>query len=128
MADELTINASIAFDDGADEVTMQVIDFLVTMGTTKFTKFKQTIGTAEEAIGLAEVTSPGWFFAINRDPTNYVEVRVATGGAKFAKLVADSDSDGKGGFCLLQLGSGAQVPYAIADTGACVITGFVASV
>ena len=82
------------------------------MATKKFIGCKQNIGTSEEAITLGEVTSPGWAFFINRDETNFIELRVATGGAKFAKLKP-------GEFAFLRLGSGAQAPYAIADTAAC---------
>lgn len=84
------------------------------MATKQFIHAKQSIGTSEEAIVLGENTSPGWAFFINRDSTNYVELRVATGGAKFTKLKP-------GEFCLLRLGSGAQAPFAIADTAACVL-------
>ena len=78
----------------------------------KFSWQKMNVGTSEEAVALGEATAPGWAIFINRDTTNFIELRVATGGAKFAKLKA-------GECCLLRLGSGAQVPYAIADTAAC---------
>lgn len=110
---ELTLNASLAYADseGAD-LALALTALAATVSTKKFTLAKQSIGfAAEEAINLGEVTAPGWFIAINRDLTNFVELRVATGGAKFAKLKP-------GEFCLLRLGSGAQVPFALADTGA----------
>jgi len=128
VSDELTLNATLAYDDGVDEVTMQIVDRFVTLGTLKFTKLRQSIGTSEEALQLGEVTSPGWLFLINRDATNYVDVKVATSGAIFARLHPDTDSDGTGGFCLLYLGTGAQAPFLIANTAACIVTGFVASV
>lgn len=31
------------------------------------------IGTSEEAIALGDITTPGWLWAKNLDPTNYVE-------------------------------------------------------
>lgn len=115
MAGELTINGSLVLDDdtGSDE-TLDIATLVADMATEKYIKHKQSIGVSEEAIVLGEVTSPGWAFFINRDPTNFIELRVATSGAKFAKLLP-------GEFCLVRLGSGAQVPYAIADTGACLL-------
>lgn len=88
------------------------MDFLASISTKKFTWAKQNIATSEEAINLGEATAPGYAIFINRDATNYIELKVATSGAIFAKLKA-------GECCLLRLGSGAQVPYAIANTAAC---------
>jgi hypothetical protein len=113
VANELTLSATLAYadDEGADEA-LQVAELLATSSGKLYVKDKQSIGITEEAIGLGEVTSPGWGLFINRDTVNFLELRVGTGGAKFAKL--------KPGECaLLRLGSGAQVPYAIADTAAC---------
>lgn len=99
----------------------------MTIGTQKFRKWIQTIGITEEAIDIGEITSPGMMFAQNLDPTNVVELRAATGGAKFAMLRADANSDGKGGAALLELGSGAQVPFAIATTAPCRVLFLLAS-
>ena len=113
MSNELTINGSLAYADSesADEI-LQIVNLIATVSTKKYTKAKQSIGITEEAINLGEVTAPGFSIFINRDPTNFIELRVATGGAKFAKLKP-------GEFALLRLGSGAQVPFAIADTSPC---------
>ncbi len=116
MANEVTLNASLAYEDTVDELeALAVANFMATVGTTKFIDNKQSIGTSEEAIILGEVTTPGWSIFINRDPTNYIELRVSTGGAKFATLHAG------GGFAIVFLGSGAQVPFAIANTLACLM-------
>lgn len=113
MANEFTLNASIAYADSEDtEAELAIIDFLASISSKKYTKLKMTVGITEEVIPLGEATAPGWAMFINRDPTNFIELRVATSGAKFAKLKP-------GEFALLRLGSGAQVPYAIADTDVC---------
>lgn len=114
MANELTLNCSLAYSDSelASISFAPPANLQVTVATKKYLYSKQNIGITEEAIVLGEVTSPGWALLINRDPTNFIELRVATGGAKFAKLKP-------GEFCLLRLGSGAQVPFAIADTAPC---------
>lgn len=114
MANEVTATGSLSYADSesADEV-LSITEKLATVATKKYIKAKQNIGfAAEEAIALSEVTSPGWAFFINRDSTNFISLKVATGGAIFAKLLP-------GEFAFLRLGSGAQAPFAIADTAAC---------
>lgn len=93
-------------------------DLLATLGTKKFSKFKVSVGTSEEALPLDEATSPGWCLIINRDLTNYVELKTGTSGTIFAKLKP-------GEFAFLRLGSGAQAPYAIANTAACQVAGLI---
>ncbi len=113
MANELTLNATLAYADAesADEV-LQIADLAATASTLKYVKAKQNIGITEEAIGLGEVSSLGWGLFINRDSTNFIELRTGTGATKFAKLK-------HGEFAFFRFGSGITAPYAIADTGAC---------
>lgn len=113
MANEITVNASLAYEDSEDaDELFSLTDLLASVASKKYIKHKQNIGTSEEAITLGEVTTPGWAIFINRDETNFINLKVATGGAIFAKLKP-------GEIALLRLGSGAQAPYAIADTAAC---------
>jgi hypothetical protein len=120
MADEIRIDGSMQLSDSEDsEESLQVAELMATMATLKWIKQKISVGTSEEAIPLGEVTSPGWAIFINRDTTNFINLKVATSGAIFAKLLA-------GEFALLRLGSGAQAPYAIADTAACKMEYFIA--
>lgn len=114
MANELTINANLTYEDseGTSLPALAIANLLASLATKKFIWAKQNIGTSEEAISLGEVTSPGWAFFVNRDETNFINLKVATGGAIFAKIKP-------GEVALLRLGSGAQAPYAIADTAAC---------
>lgn len=113
MANEITLNASLAYADSESaSLILQIVNALATITTKKFVWNKQNIATSEVAIGLGPVSSLGYALFINRDVTNYIELRVATAGAKFATLYP-----GKAAF--LFMGSGAQVPYAIANTAAC---------
>lgn len=114
MANEFELGGSIIYEDTEmdDPEIMSISGLLANISTKRYTRAKQSIGTVEEAINLGEVGAPGWFMAINRDATNYVEIKVGTGASIFAKLKP-------GEFCLLRLGSAAQAPYAIADTAAC---------
>jgi hypothetical protein len=41
---------------------------------------KQTIQITETALQLGSVTSPGWTLIVNRNITNYVNVKTGTGG------------------------------------------------
>lgn len=115
MSLELTLNATLAYEDSTDgETSLQVTDKQVTLTTVKYTQLRQSIGITEEALVLGEVTSLGWIMVINRDLSNFVNLKVATSGAIFAKLFP-------GEFCFLRLGSGAQAPFLIADTAPCVV-------
>jgi len=122
MSYEITVNGSLCYADSeGDEESLVPEQFLLTIGTKKYVKLKQNIGTSEEAIKLGEVTSLGYACFVNRDPTNYIELRVGTGGSKFATLKPN------GGFAIVYLGSDAQVPYAIANTAACQMALFICS-
>lgn len=119
MSSELTLNASIAFEDSEGSAfALQVIDFIQSISTKKFIHLKQNIGITEEALYLGELTSLGYAMFLNWDQTNYVELRVATAGTKFATL-KPAISTTAPGFALLFLGSGITAPYAIANSAAC---------
>jgi len=114
MANELTINASMAYEDseGTIDAGFSVVDLLVTVATKRYVKFKMNVAITEEAIPLGDVGTLGYAMFINRDATNFIELRVGTGGTKFCKLKA-------GEVALFRIGSGITAPYAIADTGTC---------
>lgn len=122
MASEVTISASLTFDDLiSDPDLVSLSELVVTLGSAKYIKHTQTIGITEEAIVLGEITAPGWSIFKNMDPTNYVDIKVATAGAIFARLDAATSAATKGGIALLKLGSGAQAPFAIANSAPCKI-------
>ncbi len=97
---------------GDDQHFAQVVDLFVSPSSLKPVKLIQSIGITEEAITLPEGGAPGYAAFINRDDTNFINIKVGTAGAIFAKLLP-------GEFAVLRLGSGAQAPFAIADTAAC---------
>lgn len=73
----------------------------------------QLIGTSEEALGLGELASLGVIWAYNTDPTNYLEIRSATGSSNdIVKLLAGEQ-------WAWRWGSDVTAPYAIANTSAC---------
>ncbi len=120
MANELTVGGTVWYKDSASEAFLQVVSLSVSLATLKFVRHVQSIGTTEEAVQLAEVTAPKWSMFVNRDATNYVELKTGVGGVIVAKLLA-------GEFAILPLGSGMQAPYAIANTAACRLDVLIAS-
>lgn len=109
----------MVYDDGDTTPLSIVVENIVKNISSKVPMVRtQTIGTSEEAIGLPDGTVAYAIFQ-NLDPTNFINLRVSTGGAIFARLDPDTKSDGKGGVAMLRLGSGATAPFAIADTAEC---------
>lgn len=128
MADEITISASMSYEDSENtSAAMSVVEALFSVATKRIQRCKMNVAITEEAIPLGDVTAPGYAFFINRDTTNFINLKVATSGAIFAKLTPDTNGDGKGGFAILRLGSGAQAPFAIADTATCQMDIFIIS-
>ncbi len=121
MAQEVTVNASLAYlDVNGTADSLDITDALFNVATKQIAHTTQLITfSAEVAINLSGIAAPAFVFFKNLDPTNFIKLRVATSGAFFAKLRADTAGTGKGGIALLELGSGAQVPYAQADTADC---------
>lgn len=116
MANEVTVNISLAYSDSdGTQDSLASTNFLKTVATKRIAHIKQSITTSEVALNLGGISAPGFLLAINLDPTNFVSLRVASGGAKCAHLYPG------GGPALIPLDSGMQVPYAIADTATCVI-------
>lgn len=122
MANELTLNASLAYED-AESILAEigVEDFVLTPTTKWFTRYRVSVATSEQAISLGGVSSLGYAVFINRDTTNFIELRTGTGSTKFAKLKPNN------GFAVFHFGTGVTAPYAIADTGACQMDVFICS-
>jgi len=111
MADEATIRVSLSFAKGSTVVSLS-------LGPTKFDVAgsnalhnRQKIGTSEEAVLVGDVAAGGYFVAVNRDATNFVELRAGSGLADLARLEP-------GDVCLFRLTDDATL-YAISDTAEC---------
>lgn len=122
MAGELTIACSAEYDNDGEldplVLSVEEEDTIRTVTTQIALKTIQSVATSEEALLLGDVSTRCVCMLINLDTTNYIEVKVATGGAIFAKLWPRGTGVGLN-FCLLALGSGAQSPFVIANTAAC---------
>lgn len=120
MANEITVTGSLAYEDSENsDESLSPADFLLTVANKKYVKHKQNVGTAEEAVDLGELSALGYALFINRDTTNFIELRTGTGSTKFAKLKPN------GGFAIFHFGTGVTAPYAIADTAACQMEYFI---
>lgn len=120
MSRELTLGASLAYSDSdGTEASLTLAQIFANVTTKALQQFKLSVPITEIAVPLPDNPgSLGWLILVNRDATNFVNVRVGTGAAIFAQLLA-------GEFCILRLGSGAQAPYLIADTAPCNVEGIV---
>lgn len=107
MANEATIQCSITFSKNGVTVPFGIPAKLRDVAGDRYVQTLQVIGTAEEALQKGELGTLGWCLAINRDATNFVTIRAATGLATGIKL-------GPGDPCLFKCGGNA--PFAIADT------------
>lgn len=113
MANEITITGKLEYADSESaDLSLEVLEKAANVATKKFIHHKQNIGITEEALDLGELTSLGWAIFINRDTTNFVNIKTATSGTIFAKILA-------GECAMFRFGSGVTAPFAIADTAAC---------
>lgn len=113
MANEITVSFSLAGSKGSTALSLALASVTFNMSGSHMVQLRQTIGTSEEAINMGvDITIPGWFAAINRDATNFVEIRAATGVADLVRM-----DPGEG--CLFRLAADATAPFAIADTADC---------
>lgn len=113
MSKELTINGSIAYDDGESADSLDISDLSADVSSTLFTHQIQSIDITETAINLGGLSAIGWAFFKNLDTINYLDLLTGTGGVVFAHLLPGKTA---GPF---QLGSGAQLPFALANVAAC---------
>lgn len=113
MANEVTVTADLAYSDAAgvaDE--LGTTGFTYTVSTLGMVRVPQAIGTGETVVNLGGVAAPGFVILINRDTTNYIDVKSNAGGKIFARLKPN------GGVAMLFLGSDSQVPVALSPGGA----------
>lgn len=74
MAQELTIDLSLAFVKGDVSESMAPGEKKPSVAGDHFVKILQEIGTDAEALKTGDLGTLGWLFAWNMDDTNYVEI------------------------------------------------------
>ncbi len=111
MADELKIRISADYFD-PDTGAIESIDFaefkVDVAGENKLHNI-QSVGITEEALLIGDVTAGGYLFAINRDPSNNINLRQATAAANFATLKPGERQ-------VFRFSTATTAPFAIADT------------
>lgn len=112
MANELTVSANLAFAKNNASVAFGGTGILKTVAGDRYIRTIQSIGITEEAIGKGELGTLGYGCFRNLDVTNFITIRAATALATGIKLEP-------GDFAVFRLGGNA--PFAIADTGACLM-------
>lgn len=79
MADEIRISASIQATKGTLKVENTAKTFTADLTGTDYCAGTQIIGTAEEAVTVGEVGTPGWCYLENLDATDSITVVFVTG-------------------------------------------------
>jgi hypothetical protein len=111
MASEITASASISVRNGNMNENIasgaKMIDQAAVGGPSPG---YVTIGTSEESVSLSEISTLGWVYIQNLDPTNYVRFGFST-GVYGARLLP-------GEFAMFRFNPGASL-FMIANTAAC---------
>jgi len=115
MANELTLTGSLSFEKGSISIDLEKTGLQVTVTGTECIRNTQIVTTSEAALLKGSVTTCGYIIAINRDATNFITIRPATGVVDCIKLKA-------GEFAVFRFdNTDANVPFVIADTANCVL-------
>lgn len=113
MSNEITISGLLSFAKGSLADSLSLTGLLATMAGADYIKSTQLVTTSEAALNIpAAIGTPGYIFMVNRDATNFIKVRAASGAADLIKIHP-------GKFALFELA--AASPYVIADTASCQI-------
>lgn len=107
MANEITLSFQVLLSNGDLQDNYSASSFAADQASARLVRNVQSVGTTEAALGLGDVTTPGWCVFQNLDDTNFVEVGVT--GSMFLKLKP-------GEKCICRLTTTA--PFAKADTAA----------
>lgn len=111
MADELTLRVSLSYEKASKIAELLFGPVSIDVAGGRPLSNVQSIGfAAEEAVVVGDAGAGGYFMAINRDATNYVELRPGSGLADLIKLLP-------GDVCLFRL-TGDATLYALANTAA----------
>ena len=111
MSNELTLSISLSFTKGDTALDFDLGPTRFDVSGSKAMKHRQEIGTSEEAILLGDAGVGGYFVGVNRDSTNFMEIRPGSGEEDLIRMEP-------GDFCCFRIADDAT-PYAIADTAAC---------
>lgn len=112
MANEISVNMTLNALKGSVSLNRS-LSKTIDWATARTSGGVQNIGTTHEALGIsADITTNGWSYCVNLDPTNYVEIGIVTGGTFFPLARCNA---GEPAFFRLAQG---VTPYARANTAA----------
>lgn len=86
MAQEITVSAALGMAKSGLAATIAVVQKQLDLSATPYVRRTFVATTAAIALPIGDIATPGWFLIINTDPTNYVEVMSATGGAVLLRI------------------------------------------
>jgi len=110
MANEITLSIRIEYEQGGISEQFTPAELLnIDVLNPRYVKHSQLVDNAEEALLLpADVGTGGYFAAVNRDATSYVDIQAATGETALVRLKP-------GEACCFRLAPGSTAPYVISD-------------
>jgi len=117
MSREIRASGKLRFKLGDTDVVIEGRSVIDVSGDA-FVRFRQNVGTSEEALEVGDIGTLGWAFFINHDATNYVEISSGSGVQALIRVEAGEIA---GPFRLSQ---GATL-YATANTAAVDLEGLV---
>ena len=79
MSDELTVRTSLTFEKGGTTVSLTFGPTDIDVSGSNALHNRQNVGTSEEALLLGDVAAGGFLSGVNRDATNYLEIRPGSG-------------------------------------------------
>lgn len=112
MSNELTISAGLRFLKSDRNASASKGGLQRDVAGSSYVEIPQTVGITEEAIVKGDVTSGGYIYLENLDPTNFITIRQGTGTTGFIQLLP-------GDIALFRVSPLTSAPYAIADTAPC---------
>lgn len=112
MSAEIIVSLSLSVSKGSTSDALALKSVQFDMIGSSIAKFRQEIGITQEPLHMGvDIDIPGWFMAINRDPTNYVQMRAGSGFTDLVKIPPGAGA--------LFMFSEDAIPHAVANTAPC---------
>ena len=111
MASEISVALAMVARKGGTVAGLDLGKISITWTGNNALHNRQTVGTAEEALVLGDCGAGGLLIAVNRDGTNYIRIRGASGQTPLVRC-----RPGEPAFFRVDAGA---VPTVQADTAAC---------
>lgn len=110
MADEIRIRAALSWAKSGSAGSGDTGELSATMAGSHGYEGQQTVGTVEEALILGDVPAANaHYWILNKDATNPVDLKPATGGTVTTRI-------GPGRVALGQFGPSVSAPFVVAIT------------